>query len=331
MIIRLSGALLLAGLCALLLGCGSGGGGSSIPSRVQERAIATTRNSRAIFAIAGMGMTGITGTGALRGPARRHTLANARAGILLGAIQHTRAASSGYDEDLKLFYTASINADGSGRQDLFEDTAHTVKAGSFVWPAPTKPGTYPLTFQEAYHIGRGELDGERGTLDVTFNDATGNNGALHLANTNAKGEKVDTRLALINGVLTAHGEIQTPSGDRWTETDVYNEGGQWVCKFDFPDGSRGQTTGDGEGEGKITYYGPDGALAASGTYDSDGDANLTYSDGATQSVNVDDWSDGSYDDTAFWSDPVWDDVPDAGSEDRAARRRAPRKPSIRRS
>jgi hypothetical protein len=322
MIARFASIVILIPLGIVLFGCG-GGGGSSRNARVQERAIATTRNSRALFAIAGLGMKGT------RAP---HPKMGRRAGLLLSVLRHTRAVPSGYDEELKLYYTVTLNADGSGRQDLFTDTAHTNKAGDFVWPAPTNYGAYPVTFQQTYRIGQGEFAGERGTLEITFNDASGNNGALHIINTNSQGEKIDSRLNLVNGVLTAQGRIETPSGDTWTETDVYEEDGEWVCRFDFPDGSWGETRGDeDEGLGQITYYGADGSVDAWGTYDEEGNADLTYEDGTNETVDVDEWSDDSFDDEAFWDDPIWDEIfSDDGSDDRSRRRSPTRKVAPRR-
>lgn len=321
MFVRSFGIVVLISLCVVLCGCGSGGS-SNLGSRVQERAIATTRNSRALFAIAGLGMKGT------RAP---HSKMGRRADVLLSALTHTRADSSGYDDELKLYYTITLNADGSGRQDLFADAGHVDKAGDFVWPPPTNYGAFPLTFKQTYRIGQGEFSGERGTLDITFSDASGNNGVLHIINTNAEGEKIDSRLDLVNGVLTAQGQIQTPSGDVWTETDQYIEGGEWVCRFDFPDGSWGQTTGNDGGMGQITYYGPDGSLDASGTYDDEGNATLTYDDGSSETVDVDDWSDGSYDEDLYWDDPIWDEIFSDDGWDRSARPHATRKATARRS
>src|SRR5262245_21319743 len=136
MIARVFGILVVISFGIVLFGCG-GGGGSSRSALVQSRAIATTRNSRALFAIAGLGMKGT------RAP---HSRLGRRAEVLLGALKHTRAGASGYDEELKLYYTAMLNADGSGRLDLFTDTAHRDKAGDLVWPAPTNYGSYPVTF-----------------------------------------------------------------------------------------------------------------------------------------------------------------------------------------
>lgn len=313
--------------CFALFGCGGGGGSSRNSSLVQSRAIATTRNSRALFAIAGLGMKGT------RAP---HAKMGRRADVLLAALKHTRASSAGYDEELRLYYTATVNADGSGRQDLFTNATLTDKAGDFVWAAPANYGAYPVTFQQTYRIGQGEFDGERGTLDITFNDATGNNGTLHIINTNAEGEKIDSNLNLVDGVLTAQGRIQTPSGDTWTETDVYNEGGAWVCRFDFADGSWGETRGDDEGDGQIVYYGADGELDAWGNYDEFGNANLTYDDGSNQTVDVDDWTAEGYDDDWFWDDPIWEDIfsddwGDDGSNERSRRHRSSHKAVTRRA
>ena len=316
--VRLSDIFISILLCILLCGCGGGGGSSRVSSRVQQRAIATTRNSRALFAIAGI---------ATKGTRAAHIKMGRRAEVLLSALKHSRADLSGYDEELKLYYTAAINADGSGRQDLFADAAQTDKAGDFVWTAPANYGAYPVTFNQTYRIGQGEFAGERGTLEITLNDATGNNGTLHIINTNAEGEQIDSRLNLINGVFTAEGQIQTPSGDTWTETDVYNTEEQWVCRFDFPDGSWGETRGDGSGDGQLVYYGTDGSVDAQGTYDDEGNANLTYDDGTNQTVDVDDWSDGSYNDDWYWDDPIWDEIfnDDSGSDDRSRRHRSTRK------
>ena len=141
--VRCAGMFMLTSLGIVLSGCGGGGGGSTSRSRVQERAIATTRNSRALFAIAGVWM---------KGPLAPHSKLGRRAEVLLGARNHTRTAASGYDDELKLYYTAVLNADGSGRQDLFTDAAHTDKAGDFVWPTPANYGAYPVTFRQVYRI-----------------------------------------------------------------------------------------------------------------------------------------------------------------------------------
>ena len=312
--------IVLAVICVLfsmaLFGCG-GGGGAIGGSRARERAIATTRNARTTFAVAGLGRTGAI-TRATR------PKMGSRAQILLASLQRKRDVPQGYDEGTQLYYTVTLNSDGSGRQDLYTDAAHTDRAGDFIWNA--HDASAPMTFKQNYRIAKGEFAGERGTLDVAFSDTTGNNGTIHIVNTNDKGENIDSTLQLADGKLTANGTIRTLDGDTWQEYDFVRDDGEMVCRFTFPDGTWGEMTAGEDGTGTSTYYGLDGDQDVWGDYDEEGMYDMTLENGTTETVDVDDWGD---DWDVFWEDAAWDDW-SYGWDDGADRHASVRKSHVKR-
>lgn len=293
--LRLLGALLLL---SLLIGCGGGNGGSGISrEQVQFRAIATTRNARSTFAIAGLARTGVT-----RRPGQVRM--GRRAAIFLTALRRTRSVTQGFDEGTQLHYTVTLASNASGRQDLFTDAAQTDRAGDIYWPAPqwtnNQAGAYPVVFKATYRLAKGEFAGDRGTLDIKLNDASGESGTIHVENTNEQGEQIVSDLEIVGPTFRAEGNITSPNGEEWKEEDWVRDDGVMVCRFDFPDGSYGEMTAIEDGTGTMTYYGSDGGSDAWGDYDSEGIYDVTYYDGYEEEVDVDDWGDD-------WGDTTWDD------------------------
>lgn len=106
------------GVALLLVTVSGCGGGSSSSSNtmtkvvIRQRTIASARLMRAIFALAGLGKP------VTRGAAGRR---EHRAGIAVAALRQSRDVAQGVDDGTKLTFTRTVNADGSGREDLFAD------------------------------------------------------------------------------------------------------------------------------------------------------------------------------------------------------------------
>src|SRR5579872_3755886 len=150
----LGSAAVLAAI--VLAGCGGGGGSpastQSKQSLARQRAIETARLNRAILAVAGLSrqVTRAPGSGMTR-----------RLAILLSALHRSRDVFQGFDPDTGLYYTVTVNPDGSGREDLFLDALRKQPAGSFTWGAPqwhnNQPNSYPAVIHVFYQITAGHF------------------------------------------------------------------------------------------------------------------------------------------------------------------------------
>ncbi len=270
-----------------LAGCGGGGGGSaqhvtSTKSVARARIIATTRVTRATFAIAGI--------------AKKITRApqigmGQRVALLLAALRRTRSVTQGLDPETGLYYVLNINADGSGREDMYGNPTHTEKGGFFSWPAPqwhnNQPNTYPAVLHITFQITAGMFAGDHGTLDVTLNDATGNNGLMLIVLQTAHGEKGNSNFQVHNGMISGKDNVQMDDGTDCTEVDEVLPSGDMQCTIDFPDGSTEVETMTPDGGETETYTAPDGQQQASGDVQSDGSDTISYDDGSSETVNVD--------------------------------------------
>src|SRR2546427_781578 len=180
-------------------GCGGGGGSPTNNARAVARAreIATTRLARATLAVAGLGRNVLTRSVGVRG--------SRRAALILAALRGGRATTVGFDADSALYYTLTINADGSGKQLLFSDEAHRVPGGSFTWDAPEwnngQPDSYPAVIHVVFQITAGPYAGSSGTLDITLRDATGVNSIIRVALTNLKQEHCNGDFSTVAGVF----------------------------------------------------------------------------------------------------------------------------------
>ncbi|MCW3099837.1 MAG: hypothetical protein JWL77_5455 [Chthonomonadaceae bacterium] len=261
---------------------------SSSKAVARQRAIATMRVTRATLAVAGF--------------ARRETRAAAvpmgnRVNLWLAAIKRVRTASvspaattPALDTDTGLYYTLTVNPDGSGQQNLFVDSALQHSAGAFTWTAPQwtsgQPGNYPATYQSVYQITAGSFAGEHGTITITADDVTGDNGILTIDLTDSENEHCVTDFTITNGVFkakahctfadnTSFDELFSVIADVITCTTTYLDGGTEVITVN-PDGSDTQTVD-----------GPTGQTEATGTVDPDGNDTIQYDDGSSETVNVD--------------------------------------------
>ncbi len=272
---------------SILTGCGGGGGSSgtsatpTAKSQVRQRVIACARLTRAALAIVGLGKM-ITRTAG----GRRPRLIS----LLLPAFHHTRDVVQGYDGDTQLYYTLTFNADGSGRMDLSTDAAHAKPAGNFVWGVPqwnhSQPNSYPAAIHVSFQITAGEFTGDHGTIDMTVMDPAGNNETLHLTLTDALGETSVTDFNVVNGKISGTDHITLSDGTLCSGTieDLVNDVIQIVVAF--PDDS--QETLDDNSDGTITQtYDSNGTQDASGTIDDSGNDSIDYSDGSSETVNVD--------------------------------------------
>ncbi len=144
--------------------------------------------------------------------------------------------------DTGLFFTLTTETDGSGQQNLFMDAARTHSAGRYVWTAPQwkdgMPDAYPVLIHEDFQITDGSFSGDKGTADSTLDDATGNNGKIHLSFADGKGESAICDLIIENGMARADNMITLQDNTRCRETDVPEPNGDMQCTFVFPDGSQ---------------------------------------------------------------------------------------------
>ncbi len=273
-----------------LVGCGGGGSstsskGAASKATAKNRVVATCRIEQATFAIVGLGRP-ITRT------------AKPRLG-LLGLVplsrRGTRDVTQGQDDGTKLYYTRTINADGSGQLALFLDAGRIQPAGNMTWVAPTwnngQLNSYPATIHMTFQITAGQYAGDRGTLDNTTQDVTGNNEMLHLVLTDSHNETVTGDFKVVNGVLT--GKVNAVLSDHSTciENLAIDAGGTLNCQATWPDGSHEVLTTDQNGDGTQDYYDPDGVDECDTNYDDSGNDTINYDDGSSETVNVDDGSD----------------------------------------
>lgn len=287
----LSGVFLVGGL--LLSGCGGGGHDSCCSSNskaiAKQRAVASMRITRATLAIAGFARRATSRAAAI-------PMGN-RVKAWLGAIQHRRAATDPtsptapvLDTDLNLYYTLTVNADGSGVQNLFVDNAAQQPAGAFNWTAPQwtngQPDNYPATFQTAYQITAGDFTGEHGTIALTVNDSTGDNGTMTIDLTDAQGEHCVSDFTIVNGVVKAKAHCTNPDNSAF-DIDFETVGDVISSTVTYPDGGTVDVSVNPDGTATEVWSDDGGDADASGWMDSNGDDTIEYDDGSSETVDVD--------------------------------------------
>ena len=326
-----------AGICLLLVGCGGGGGSSSSSKKAinpKTRLIESTRLSRAILAVTGLGRTI---TRAATPPIQKkwsmsgrislffNTAAGAQQGSARTAPPTAPAAPPALDPGTGLYYTTTVNADGSGEQFLFVDQALTQAAGFFKWSKPqwasSKPGTYPAVINVTYSITAGNYAGVSGTMKVTINDPKFTDGLIELALSDSLHESASASLALSAEGISGQDNMQFSDGDKCNVTDTTDAIGDLVMAFSYPDGSSEDITNAPDGTSTETYTNPDDTTAApdlNGSVQPDGSDTIDdSSSGDTETVNVDPGDDGG------------DSGDDSGGDDStdALIRKAPKLPS----
>lgn len=298
-----------AGLCvaiAATAGCG-GGSGTSRKSKaiIRERAIASARLTRGVFAIAGIG----------RKITRVPKAARPRLRWILAAVQHSRDAAPDFDPDLGLYFVSQTDLDGSGHQDLFSDASHNVPAGEFVWRAPAwandQKDSYPATIHTDYHIDGGQFAGEQGTIDFVADDPSGENGKMHVVMITRLNERVDADFDVVNGVVRGREKCSLPDDTTWIELDVPQDDGGWLTTIVFDDGSTETLDTAPDGSINETLKDPDGNIDVSGVLDPEGVDDLTFDDGSQETIDVDLGDNGNSGDSGS-----------SNSDDRKARRAA---------
>jgi len=320
---RLGFGSLLLGI-ALMTGCNGGSSCCSSTSKAtaKERVVATMRITRATFAVAGFARR------VARSPSPG--MGN-RIGVWLAAIRSHRDASPlpptpsppVLDKDTNLYYTLTVNSDGSGRQDLFVDSAAKKAAGAFTWTAPQwtngATGTYPATFETVYQITAGNFAGEHGTIDITADDATGNNGEMKIDLTDAEGEHCLSDFTIANGVISAKAHCTLADDTSYDESYYTDPNDVVVCTTTFPDGGTEDVTLNPDGSATETVDDSSGQTQATGDVQSDGQDTIQYDDGSSDTVNVDTNTDTSSSDSS-------DSSGDGRASKRAANNRLSGKP-----
>jgi len=276
-----------------LLSAGCSGGhdsccSSSSKAVARQRAIVTMRITRATLAVAGF--------------ARRQTRAagihmGSRIGIWMNAVRHVRSVSTpsaptapALDEDTGLYYTLTVNPDGSGQQNLFVDSAAQTPAGAFTFTATQwtgdQPGNYPATFNTVYQITAGNFAGEHGTIAIKSDDATGDNGTMTIDLTDAQKEHCVSDFTITNGVLKAKAHCTLADNSSYDET--YNLIGDVItCSTTYPDGGTQEISVNSDGSATEIIENSAGQSEATGTIDPEGNDTIEYDDGSSETVDVD--------------------------------------------
>jgi hypothetical protein len=294
---------IVAVTCLLLVGCG-GGGGSSSPTKStansKTRLIETTRLSRAILAVTGLGRTI---TRSATPPVQKSWSMSNRISLIFTAAAAAQQEGSrtapapvapSLDPGTGLYYTTTLNPDGSGEQFLFVDQALTQPAGFFKWSVPqwatATPGTYPAIITVTYSITAGNYAGVSGTMTVTVNDPKFTTGLIELTLTDSLHESASATLALSAEGISGKDKMLFGNGDSCTVTDTTDTSGDLVQAIMYPDGCFGDITTDPDGDSTETYTNPDATLAApdlNGSVQPDGSDTIDDNSGDSTTVNVD--------------------------------------------
>ncbi len=297
-------SLLLSALGFGFFGCGGGSHSSgSTGSSSRDRIIASTRVSRAILAVAGLGRTI---TRAATPPIQKRWSFGSRIPIMftsaLSATSSSRNSTAPVttpmpvlDPGTGLYYTTTIQPDGSGQQLLFLDSALTKPAGSFTWQKPEWriPGTaptFPGIIIVKYSITAGSYAGVSGQMKVTVNDSNFQNGIIELALTDSKRESAKSTLKLSQEGISSHSDIDLGNGDTCSADATTSDSGTYDQVITFPDGGTADISTNPDGSSTETYNNPESAIATpdlSGTVLPDGSDTIDYSNGTTETVNVD--------------------------------------------
>ena len=289
---RLNGSILSLLIPLIPLLCAGCGGhdccSATGKATARQRAVASMRITRATFAVGGFGRR--------IGKAARNTTAHSRVGIWLAAIPHRRDATPGADTpaldiDTGLYYTLKLNADGSGQQDLFTDATKNQTAGAFMWTAPqwtnNQTNNYPAAFHTTYQITAGEFAGEHGTMDITTQDATGMNETLRIDLTDTQGEHSITDVTITGGVVSAKAHCILPDYFAFDQTYYTDPNDVVICTTTFPDTGSEDINLYPDGTATETVYDSGGTVDATGDVQASGDDTIDYSDGSSETVNVD--------------------------------------------
>ena len=300
---RVRCALLVVLAPVVLFGCGGGGGGArpalSKSALAKQRMAAAARVSRSVLAVTGLGRN-ITRAGAA------HTFFGTRIPLFFGDTTRavgtsTPPASALLDPGSGLYYVTTLNADGSGSQLLYLDAAATQPAGWFRWVTPrfttTNPPTYPAQITVVYKITAGSFAGVSGTMRLTVNDPKFGAGVIELALTDSLHESAQANFNLSAEGIQGKQDVDLGNGDKCSVTDTLDQTLVWIDVYTFPDNVVIDMSTDPDGTSTETYSDPapssDNPIDATGYISSEGTDTIDYSDGGSDTVNVDP---GSYDD-----------------------------------
>jgi hypothetical protein len=270
----------------LVSGCGGGKGGSSSDRSVaRQRAIASARLMRSMFAVASLGLNTAPESASSRA---------VRSTTHRSPIHRSRAAVAGFDEDAELYFVSSHSPDQSGRIDLFTDAAHAFSAGIFTCPAPewknNIAGSYPAMVHSSYDISAGDRKETHGTLDFTVYDSSGQNGFMHITLTNVLAEYAEADFNIDHGMISGTQQAHFPGDSvQWSckEVDLPTYDGGMICTITYYDGSKDTIQMSPDGSSVETYYDPDGTLELTGDLEMDGTDSIDFSDISTEDVDVD--------------------------------------------
>jgi hypothetical protein len=242
---------------------------------------------------------------------------SSRLRAIASALRRSRAALEGQDRETGLYYAMSINADGSGRQDLFTDASHATTAGGFNWPAPTWNGgqvdSYPAAIKMTYSITAGDHSGLHGTADFTAQDPEGANGAMRVTLTDAQNEYVEGDFTVENGMVSGTQRARLPDYPKdwyWREVDVTRPDDSMLCTITFLDGSKEVMEMNADGNTIQTIFDTDGSIDAMGEFGMDGSDYIEFDNGDWEFTDVDTGENvdsGHNDDWTGWDNVDWGD------------------------
>jgi len=297
-------------LAWLLAGCGGGGGGGSVTKTsatsqavAEARLVATTRLSRSVLAVSGLGRT-ITRAAAAGAGGYSYTPFGRRIPLFFGIgstangiITVARSATlltPTLDPGTGLYYITTVNADGSGQQLLYLDIKMTQPAGSFTWSAPqwTNPTTksYPAIITVIYNITAGSYAGVSGTMTITVNDPKFTTGLIHLALKDSLNESSNSSLNVTTDGVSGQNQVVLSDGTGCFGTIATTAAGVLDEVYTWTDGSSVDINTNPDGSSSETYSNPDATGATSdlsGAVQSDGTDTISNGDGTTDTVNVD--------------------------------------------
>ncbi len=277
---RFAAILLLALVTSMLMGCGGGGSHSSSSKNVaRAREIATTRLTRSTLAIVGLGRKLLTKSTGIPGSRRVQLISR------MLAPSSTRSVTTGYDSDLLLYYSLTVNPDSSGSELLFSDAARTIPAGSFIWGAPkwsgNVPNTYPAVIHVVYQILAGPYAQTSGTIDITLQDAAGIKSLISVTLSNAFGEKCSGDYVVDNNNFSSQNIYNLADGSVCTCSETEDTSGEIMCMLGWTDGSSGFVTVNPDGTTTATITDNDGGKV-SGDVQPDGTNSIDFADGSTE-------------------------------------------------
>lgn len=280
----------------VIAGCGTAASKSADRSIQGQRATGSARLTRAVFAMASLGLHTAPDLGGTKAIMKS---------IPKSFIGRTRGTASDFDARADLYFAVERSADQSGRLNLYADAGHQINAGDFTWPAPAwsggQFGSFPAVVSSTFRITASTRKGTHGSLDFNVADSSGLNGTMHIKLWNAQGDYAEADLIVTDGEIHGkqHGHLACDNGiaiailpgesQPWSyeETDEPKDDGGMDSTMTFFDSSVETLIFDAEGVATQDYVDSTGSDILSGDLSSNGVESIDYSNGSWEDVDVD--------------------------------------------